>query len=105
MIRKRVFLTHNLELVVADFYLFFVLIRKSRLNIIGDRPNAVVPWYVYVKGAVHTVWVFICMFLELFLFAKKNEILDIRAGFIVFPGLPLALLFYARALIGRTDGA
>ena len=29
----------------------------------------------------------------------------LRAGFIVFPGLPLALLFYARALIGRTDGA
>ena len=32
-------------------------------------------------------------------------ILDVRAGFIVFLGLPLALLFYARALIGRTDGA
>ena len=29
----------------------------------------------------------------------------LRAGFIVFPALPLALLFYARALIGRTDGA
>ena len=29
----------------------------------------------------------------------------LRAGFVVFPGLPLALLFYARALIGRTDGA
>ena len=27
----------------------------------------------------------------------------IRAGFIVFPGLPLALSFYARALIDRTD--
>ena len=31
---------------------------------------------------------------------KKDEILDLY-----FPGLPLALLFYARALIGRTDGA
>ena len=29
----------------------------------------------------------------------------LRAGFIVFSGLPLALLFYARALNGRTDGA
>ena len=28
-----------------------------------------------------------------------------RAGFIIFPGLPLAHLFYTRALIGRTDGA
>ena len=36
---------------------------------------------------------------------RKDEILDVRAGFIVFPGLPLALLFHARALIGRTDGA
>ena len=36
---------------------------------------------------------------------KKDEIIDLRAGFIVFPGLTLALLFYARALIGRTDGA
>ena len=39
------------------------------------------------------------MFLELLLFAKKMK------GFIVVPGLPSALLFYARALIGRTDGA
>ena len=31
--------------------------------------------------------------------------LGLRAGFIVFPGLLLALLFYARALVGRTDGA
>ena len=44
------------------------------------------------------------MFLELFLFAKKMKFL-LRAGFAVFPGLPLALLFYARALIGRTVGA
>ena len=36
---------------------------------------------------------------------KKMKFLSKRAGFIVFPGLPLALLFYARALIGRTDGA
>ena len=48
---------------------------------------------------------------------KKDEILTKRAGFIVFPGifkkksetyylgLPKALLFYARVLIGRTDGA
>ena len=36
---------------------------------------------------------------------KKNEILGLKAGFIVLPGLPLALLFFARALIGRTDGA
>ena len=47
-------------------------------------------------------------YLELHVFGavpvrKKDEIL--RAGFIVFRGLPLALLFYARALIGRTDGA
>ena len=35
---------------------------------------------------------------------KKDDILT-KGGFIVFPGLPLALLFYARALIGRTDGA
>ena len=45
------------------------------------------------------------MFLELFLFAKNMEFLTKRAGFIVFPGLPLALLFRAWALIGRTDGA
>ena len=49
-------------------------------------------------------------YLELHVFGavpvrKKDEILDLRAGFIVFPGLPLALLFYARALIGRTDAA
>ena len=29
----------------------------------------------------------------------------LQKRFIVFPGLPLALLFYARASIGRTDGA
>ena len=37
--------------------------------------------------------------------SQKRIIFLLRAGFIVFPGLPLALLFYARALIGRTDGA
>ena len=44
-------------------------------------------------------------YLELHIFGavpvrKKDE-----TGLIAFPGLPLALLFYARALIGRTDGA
>ena len=28
-----------------------------------------------------------------------------KMKFLYFPGLPLALLFHARALIGRTDGA
>ena len=41
----------------------------------------------------------IWMYLELFLFAKKME------WFIVYPGLSLAILFYARAVIGRTEGA
>ena len=50
------------------------------------------------------------MFLGLFLFRQKTKFLTKkaavrRAGFTVFPRLPLALLFYARALIGRTDGA
>ena len=39
---------------------------------------------------------------------KKDEILlKFLKGrdSLYFPGLPLALLFYARALIGRTDGA
>ena len=59
------------------------------------------------KGAVYTVWIFIfiCMSLRVFLFAKKDEILDQGRDSLYFPGLPLALLFYARALIGRTDGA
>ena len=36
---------------------------------------------------------------------KKDEILDQGRDSLYFPGLPLAHLFYARALIGRTDGA
>ena len=36
---------------------------------------------------------------------KKDEILDEGRDSLYFPGLPLALLFYALALIGRTDGA
>ena len=36
---------------------------------------------------------------------KKDEILDSGRDSLYFPGLPLALLFYTRALIGRTDGA
>ena len=37
--------------------------------------------------------------------SKKDEILDQGRDSLYFPGLPLALLFDARALIGRTDGA
>ena len=43
------------------------------------------------------------MFLELFLFPKKMKFLT-KGGINVFPVLSLALLFYARAVIGRTDG-
>ena len=60
-----------------------------------------------LKGAVYTVvWIFIysCMLLELFLFAKKMKCLT-EGEIHCISGLPLALLFYARALIGRTDGA
>ena len=44
-------------------------------------------------------------YLELHVFGtvpvrKKYMKILTRAGLIVFPGLPLALLFYARALIG-----
>ena len=50
------------------------------------------------------------IYLELYVFGavpvrkKKDEILEGRDS-LYFQGLPLALLFYARALIGRTDGA
>ena len=56
------------------------------------------------KGAVYTVWIFICicMSLRVFLFAKKMKF---WRDSLYFPGLPLALLFYAGAFIGRTDGA
>ena len=36
---------------------------------------------------------------------KKETILDKGRDSLYFPGLPLALSFRARALIGRTDGA
>ena len=50
-----------------------------------------------VKGAVYTVWIFICICMSLRPIRLRRDS--------YFPGLPLALLFYARALIGRTDGA
>ena len=48
-------------------------------------------------------------YLELHVFGavpvrKRDEILDQGRDSLYFPGLLLALLFYARALIGRTDG-
>ena len=44
------------------------------------------------------------VFLELFLFAKKIKFLT-KGGIHCISRLPLTLLFYARALIGQTDGA
>ena len=44
------------------------------------------------------------VFGKLFLFAKKLKFLT-KGGIHCISSLPLALLFYARELIGRTDGA
>ena len=49
-------------------------------------------------------------YLELHVFGavpvrKEDEILNLGRDSLYFRGLPLALLFYARAVIGRTDGA
>ena len=61
---------------------------------------------VQLKGAVYRV----DFYLELHVFGavpvrKKDEIFYQGWDSLYFPGLPLALLFYARAFIGRTDGA
>ena len=74
----------------------------------GSSPcfQHVVTVVVALKGAVYTVWIFIysCMFLELFLFAKKMKFLT-KGGIHCISRSSLGTLFYARALIGRTDGA
>ena len=60
-----------------------------------------------LKGAVYNSMDF---YLELHVFGavpvrKKDEIIDLGRDSLYFPGLPLALVFYARALIGQTDEA
>ena len=49
------------------------------------------------QGRIHSM----DFYLELLLFGAA----PVRKKDDVFSGLPLALLFYARAFIGRTDGA
>ena len=98
----------QLVLTLYRIYIFCFQMCNRLPEIVKNGDAGIFLVYYSLKGAVYTVWIFIysCKFLELFLFAKKRKSLyDYRAGFIVFPGLPLALLFYTRALIGRTDGA
>ena len=44
-----------------------------------------------------------CIFLGVFRFTKKRNS-SLRAGYIVFLGLSVALFLYALVLIGRNDG-
>ena len=43
----------------------------------GEKPTVILYTFVVVKGAVYTVWIFICicMSLRVFLFAKKMKFL------------------------------
>ena len=66
------------------------------------------PAYSYFLRVPYTQYGFLSIELHVFgavPVRKKDEILDLGRDPLYIPGLPFALLFYARALIGRTDGA